>query len=180
MKLPSLPSRRNGAPPWKTLAEGWAAGLAATAVMTQAQTRLLPRIPTGEAKRQPRFPSEYEARDENTPETIARRLVEDVARRELPEERKHLAGNLVHYGTGATLGMVLAALLPRPTIWQGALFGTAAWVINDNVLLPLLRVGDWPNRYPLGIHLQALGAHLVFGMAAACALRRGSELLEAR
>lgn len=162
--------------PWKVLAEGLAAGVAGTALMTQAQTKVLSRIPAGEARKSPRFPSEYEARNENATETFARRVVEEVAHRDLEGRKKKVAGQLVHYATGATLGTLFAAVVPKPKLWHGALFGAAAWMLNDNVLLPLLRVGDWPNRYGVGLHLRALGAHLVFGVATAWALRREAEL----
>ncbi len=180
MNLPLLAAGRSETAPWKVLAEGWAAGLAGTALMTQAQTKVLSRIPAGEALRKPRYPREFEANDENPTETVARRIVEEVAHRELNERQKKAAGLLVHYATGAALGTVLSAVVPKPKLWHGALFGALAWMINDNLMLPLLRVSDWPNRYSAGVHLQALGAHLVFGMATACALRRESELVRKR
>ncbi|MFN7132618.1 MAG: hypothetical protein ACK4N5_11095, partial [Myxococcales bacterium] len=148
-----LELRKRSAAPWKIVAEGIAAGLAGTAAMTAAQLKVLARLPAGKTAKEPRFPSEWEAHDENPTETFARRFVEEFTYRTLPRERKKLAGYLVHFGTGATLGGLLSLFVPKPTLKHGLLFGAIAWVVNDNLLLPLLRLGDWPDRYPAGAHL---------------------------
>src|SRR5690606_35451948 len=86
---------------------------------------------------------------------------------------KTWAGHLVHYGTGAVFGALYALCAPRHTrLWEGLLFGTAVWMFNDNLLVPAMRIADWPRRYPLGAHVKALVAHLVYGGGTALALRR--------
>lgn len=171
---------RRTLPAWAKLGEGILAGLAGTAAMTAAQTRVLPRLPIPEGKpprHRPNWPDEPEAKGEPATETTARRLVEGLARRPLGERQKRLAGNLVHFAFGASWGAILGTLRPRPTMAEGLLFGTAVWMVSDNGLLPLLRIASWPNRYALGAHARALLAHLVYGAATAVALRLANERL---
>lgn len=162
----------------RRVGEGIVAGVAGTAVMTWAQEKLLPkmrleRVPSGYEPKEPRFPDELEAKGEATTEVLARRLVEGVAHRSIGGgKQKKWAGQLVHFGTGAAWGGLFALLPPRrPTLRHGLLFGAVVWALNDNVLVPLLRLGDWAPRYSLGVHLQGLFAHLAYGAGTALALR---------
>ncbi|HWV37717.1 MAG TPA: hypothetical protein VN033_04485 [Vulgatibacter sp.] len=168
--------------PWWRAGKGALAGVVGTVVMTQAQTKLLPRIPEGKAPKQPRYPMEPEAKGENATETVARRLVEGVAHRPLPRRARAAAGMAVHLGTGAFWGGLLGLLMPRrlspaATAGWGAAWGAGVWGLNDNLVLPLFKVGDWPNRYGIGVHARAVLAHAVYGVATAFALR---ELLSPR
>lgn len=162
--------------PWSRAGKGALAGVLGTVVMTQAQTRLLPKIPSGKAPKQPRYPMEPEAKSENATETIARRFVEGVTHRPLPKRAKAAAGMAVHFGTGAFWGSLLGLAMPRrlspaATIGYGAAWGAGVWGINDNVILPLFKLGDWPTRYGIGTHAKAGLAHAVYGIASAIALR---------
>lgn len=166
------------ATPAGLVGRGLLAGAAGTAAMTLAQTRLIPhrlltKLPSGYEPREPRFPDEPESEDEAATEVMARRLVEGVAHRPLRGKRKTWAGYLVHYGTGAAFGALYGLLAPRRTkLRHGLLFGTAVWMLNDNIVLPLLRIADWPRHYPIGPHLGALVAHLVYGGGTALVLHR--------
>src|SRR5690606_35934742 len=138
-----------------------------------AQTQVLPRLPIPEGpkpRRAPRMPPERAARDENTTETAARRIWEGLTHRPLGPRQKAAGGYLLHFAFGASWGAALALLRRRPTIPEGLAFGALVWMVSDNVLLRLLRLGDWPNRYPPGVHARALLAHLVWGAGTAAAL----------
>ncbi len=180
MDLDLFAGRRKSVPPLALLGEGLLAGLAGTAVMTAAQTKLIPKLPIPqgpEPRTKPRWPDEHEAKDEPATETTARRIVEGLAHRRLSEKAKSRAGNLVHFAFGAGWGGLLALALPRPRLHHGLLFGTLVWMVSDNGLLPLLRVASVPTRYSPGVHAKALLAHLVYGAGTALALRRGTQLL---
>jgi len=162
-------------PPLALVGEGILAGLAGTAAMTLGQTRLLPRLPIPEGpqpRRKPEYPEESVARREPTTETAARRIASGLAHRPLTPRQRKIAGNVLHFAFGGTWGALLALLGRRPTVPQGLLFGAAVWMISDNGLLPLLRLGSWPNRYPPGVHAKALLAHLIYGAGTAWTLRR--------
>src|SRR5690606_481429 len=84
---------------------GILAGVAGTAAMTFAQTKLLPqkllsKIPSGYEPKEPRFPKEPEAKGEPVTEVAARRFVEGLSHRPLRKKYRPLAGHLVHFGTG--------------------------------------------------------------------------------
>ena len=180
MQLDRLLGRQKAVPPLVLLGEGLLAGIAGTAAMTAAQTRLIPKLPLPqgpEPRKKPRWPDEPEAKDEPATETTARRIVEGLARRPLTPAQKKRAGNLVHFAFGAAWGGVLALARQRPRLRDGLLFGTVVWMLSDNGLLPLLRIASVPTRYPLGVHAKALFAHLVYGVGTAAALRGGSALL---
>ena len=168
--------------PWSRAGKGALAGILGTVVMTQAQTRLLGRIPAGEAPKRPRYPMEPEASGENAPETLARRFVQGVTHRPLPKDVKARAGMAVHFGTGALWGSLLGMVMPRrlsplATAGMGAAWGAGVWALNDNLVLPLFRLGDWPTRYGVGTHAKAALAHGVYGVSSALALR---ELMSPR
>lgn len=155
--------------------KGMLAGVAGTAAMTFAQTKLLPRellakIPSGYEPKEPRYPS---VKGEPVTEVIARRFMEGVARRTLRGKAKTWAGHLVHFGTGAACGAILGLLAPRRLgLREGLLFGAIVWALNDNLFVPALRLADWPSRYPIGAHVGALLAHLVYGAGTALVLDR--------
>lgn len=153
-------------------AKGVIAGVAGTAVMTVAQTRLLSHIPAGESSREPRYPPESEARSENATETTARRIFEGLAHRPMPEDRKKLAGNLVHLATGTGWGLAYGLATPRrPRLVDGLVFGAIVWLVTDNLLAPSLKLSDWPWRYPPGSTLTGFLAHMFYGAASALTLR---------
>lgn len=155
---------------------GFLAGLAGTAAMTIAQTKmpkgLLSKLPSGYEPSKPRFPMEPEAKNEPATEVVARRALQGIAHRRVTERQRKWAGQLVHFGTGAAWGGLFGLLARRrPKLRHGLAWGAAVWVLNDNLLVPLLRLGDWPRHYPIGVHLSALLAHLAYGAGTAAAYR---------
>ncbi len=164
--------------PWRVVGRGLTAGLAGTAAMTLLQTTVAARIPSGTPRRPPREPGEPQAKDENTTETTARRFVEGFAHRHLPAWLRPAAGYAVHFATGAALGALLALFVPRPKWWEGLAFGAAAWLVDDDFLVPLLKLGDWPNHYAFGTHAKSLSSHLAYGIGTALALDGVTALSE--
>lgn len=84
----------------------------------------------------------------------------------VPGPHRGQAGDLVHYLTGASLGAaygLAAASVPAVTAGYGAAYGTAANLLLNEGLLPLLRLSPPPSRTPLAKHLYAAATHLVFG-----------------
>ncbi len=164
--------------PWRVVGRGALAGLAGTAAMTLLQAKVASRLPSGTPRRPPREPQEPEAKDENITETTARRMVEGFAHRHLPGWLRPTAGYAVHFATGAAWGALLAMFAPRPRWWMGLAFGAAVWVIDDDLLGPLLKLADWPDHYPLGTHAKALGAHVAYGLGTTLALTGSAALSE--
>lgn len=152
-------------------------GLAAGAIGAGAQSlyfRLTERI-TPKAPEEAFDPPEGEQAQESALETTARRLVEGLAQRgPLDARQKERIGEVVHYGFGAAWGGIyglVRASYPRAWSVRGiAGFAIGVWMLGDNLLLPALRLAGWPQRYPVGVHAHALGAHAAYGAGVALGL----------
>lgn len=120
-------------------------------------------------------PPEPEQENEQSTETIARRVFEGLMQRELPID-KSTAGQAVHFGFGAgwgaLYGLTAASAPSLATPLGGAGFGLAVWAVSDDLLLPAFKLSDWPQRYPLKNHAYAIAAHLVYGAAVWLAFAR--------
>jgi hypothetical protein len=99
--------------------------------------------------------------------------MEHFMKRPLSAEGKARGARIVHYAFGAALGGAYGLLrettpaMRRPAGVLG--YGVGAWVVGDDLVIPLFRLGAWPNAYPLKTHAYAVAAHLVFGAAVAAA-----------
>lgn len=152
--------------PLKGLAAGLLGGLVASWVMSQFQAAVPQkkfRQLLGEPPRADGAPSD--------PATVrtAEAVTRGVFDHKLTEDEKEVAGPLVHFAFGGTIGAlygVLAEVQPEVKAGFGSLMGTAVWVGADNGMLPLLGLAEWPAHYPASTHLYALSSHLVYGLAA--------------
>lgn len=140
---------------------GVAGGLAGSWAMNQFQSLIAPPKPTGSQQET----DEQEAEDATM--KVADSITQAVAHRALSKDEKKKAGPLVHYLFGAGIGALYggAAARYRPTAAGfGTAYGTAAWALGDEVAIPALKLGARPADTPLSQHLQALAAHLVYGV----------------
>ena len=90
-----------------------------------------------------------------------------------PEQIRHGAV-IVHYSTAAAAGVVYGILMrrrKRASRWMGAAFGTAMWLIGNELLLPATGILD-RGDYTLTTRVDALTEHVVFGVSADKAYRR--------
>jgi putative membrane protein len=114
---------------------------------------------------------EWQERTEgrNSNELAAQAIATRVAGRALTSDELKVAAPMAHYafGTavGAAYGVLVASMREHPVI-QGAAFGTAVWIVADEIAMPLLDLSGPPSERPLETHLQSLAAHLVFGVIA--------------
>jgi hypothetical protein len=102
-----------------------------------------------------------------------------VEGRPVTQKHRAAAGSLVHYGTGAAMGLgyaFLAEAVPLATIGFGTAFGFATMLVFDDLLVPAAGWGPWPGMEP-GVHLYSLTSHLVFGVALEGVRRGGIALL---
>ena len=97
---------------------------------------------------------------------LANKIAQTVLHRELNPKEKEIAGPVVHYGFGATVGALYGALteaVPATHEGVGLPFGTAVWAVADEAAVPLLGLSKSPQEYPVSSHVSALAAHLVYG-----------------
>jgi hypothetical protein len=118
-------------------------------------------------------PPDPEQPNEMPTETIARRTVNGLMRREIPEPAKKPAGQAVHFGFGAMWGAIYGLAAETFPIFRSPLgaaaFGAIVWSASDHLLLPAFRVGPWPNGVTMKGHAFWLATHLVYGAALAFA-----------
>lgn len=161
---------------WKGLAAGVIGGLAASFVMEQFQafwTKLaegdqLSQGGRGKQKQNGQQQQSSGGREEE-PANIqaAEAISENVFEHELKKGEKKVAGEVVHYAMGATSGAIygaMAEIFPVVAAGEGLPFGTAVWLIADDVVVPALGLSKPPTAYPLATHAYALASHLVYGL----------------
>ena len=94
------------------------------------------------------------------------RAAEGLLRHKLRPEQKQPAGNIVHYAFGAAAGAVYGVVAEKTStarIGFGTLFGSALWLVVDEVAVPALGLAKGPRQYPLSAHGSVLASHLVYG-----------------
>ena len=137
---------------------GLAGGLAGTLAMTEFQN-WWSRMNKNRSGNQ-REPATVKA---------ARTIIEKGLHRRLPDKRKDVAGEILHYTFGSLNGAVYGALAertPRASAFGGTLFGATLFLLVDETLVPMLGWSKPPNKYPLSSHVYGFTSHLVYGAAA--------------
>lgn len=108
--------------------------------------------------------------DEAATEAVARIGYQAAAGHDPDERLKQRLGHAVHYGYGVLLGGVYGAMredAEAPDLLGGLGYGTAAWVLGDEITVPLLGLAEGPTSHGWKTHATALGAHLAYGAATA-------------
>jgi len=96
----------------------------------------------------------------------AQSISKNVFGKKLPKSRKKLAGEIVHYAVGTASAAIYGAAAeasPVTTIGDGLAFGTAVWLLADEISVPALGLSKGPTKFPLSTHVYALVSHLVYG-----------------
>jgi len=157
---------------WKGIVAGAAAGLAASWVMGEFQTAW---SKINEKRKQSR--NEETQQDQGQSEDATMKTAGAVARtfgKELSIDQKKRLGPAVHYGFGALMGAVYGGLneefSPASTAW-GTAFGSALFIVADEIAVPALGLSPAPSETPLNMHLYAWASHLVYGAALESARR---------
>jgi hypothetical protein len=152
---------------WKGLAAGLAGGLAASFVMNQFQA--LSAKLEKEWKQSQGEKADGKKKGDDATMKAAAKISRGVFHHPMTQAEKKTAGPAVHYGfgtlTGAAYG-VLAELVPGVTLGAGAPFGTAVWLGADEIAVPAFGLSGPPWESPPSVHVKALAAHLVYGVAA--------------
>lgn len=113
---------------------------------------------------------EQSREDEPATASVGRIGYEQVKGRDPDEETKQKLGQAVHWGYGVLMGGVYGALRSEaetPDLAAGLGYGTALWVLGDEIMVPLLGLAEGPTAHSVPDHAKALGAHLVYGAATA-------------
>jgi hypothetical protein len=138
---------------------GAVAGIVGTMAMTTAMRRLHARLP-----REERYPL--------TP----REIVDSAAAP--PEEAARDITTAAHFAYGAACGALLAAANPRPGKAAGAAAGATIWLASYMGWVPALNLLEPATEHPARRNALMIAVHLVWGTAAAAAMRELSDARE--
>jgi hypothetical protein len=159
----------------KGLAAGTIGGLVASWVMEEFQYAWVKVSNSLQQRRETKFSSTNHAEQSQSvdegqePATVkaAQMVSEKIFGHQLAQDEKKMAGDAVHYATGAASAAVYgvaAELVPGVTVGAGLPFGTAVWLVVDEGAVPLLGLSKAPSEYPLSTHIYALASHFVYGL----------------
>lgn len=152
---------------WTThVAAGIIGGLAGSWLMTRFHVALYGGGVTGIEEPQSHRPVDGGRNDPAT--KVADQVVTAATSAPLTHAEKQVAGPVVHYLFGASMGALyggLAHAWPVVTTGAGVPFGLAVWLLADEIALPALGLAEPPEAYAFSTHVEMLGAHVVFGLA---------------
>ena len=141
-----------------SLAGGFVGGLIGAGVMSAAHAVM------SKASR----PADPGPKEDDATVKVADAVARRVRGHRIAEDSKPLASNVVHYGFGATLGLlygVVAPLAPVVTVGSGVGFGAAVWLGAHAVVVPALGLARSPLRQPVSKEAVEFVLHLAYGIA---------------
>lgn len=146
--------------PLGAAARGVAAAVAGTAAMTAAQTAYYKATGTESS---------------STPAEVARRIVEGVLQRDLPEERMSALNQGTHWLYGSSWGLLYGIVAgsrrrPASVVASGTALALAVWS-TGRAELTAMQLAPPPWQDPPSSLAVDLGSHLVYGVTSALAFR---------
>ncbi len=162
---------------WKRYLAGMAGGAAGTAAMglfMKAMQKASTNGSNGAEKKTHDISliGRRHQEDEQATAALGRIIYSKVKGRDPDPAVKAKTAQAVHwtYGIeqGATYGLIRGRKA-KGDILGGLAFGAALWLAGDMIAVPLLGLSEGPKAFPKSLHAEALGAHLVYGVATAAA-----------
>lgn len=90
----------------------------------------------------------------------------DAMGKELTETQQHKAGKAMHYGLGVMPGALYGAMrnrVPAVRAGRGLVYGLGLFIMNDEIMNPLMGLSSGPTAYPWQAHWRGLVTHMVLG-----------------
>lgn len=147
---------------WRGVIAGLVGGTIAAGAMSVVH-RGLTEIGVRARQQKPRAD---QPQNEDATVKVADGIARWLLQRPLPKEQKPLAGTLVHYAFGASVGALyggVAALVPRVTVAVGLPFGFTVWLGAHVITVPTLGLAEPPTRRPRSQEGLEFVLHLVYG-----------------
>lgn len=142
------------------LLKGAIAGAAATWLMGRTTTWLYEREASEARQREDR------AREGDTAYERAAERAAQAAGSTLSKAQRSRAGTMIHWATGIGAGVLYEALRqrwPKVAAGKGVPFGTAFFLVVDELMNPLLGLTPGPRAFPWQAHARGFAGHLAFG-----------------
>lgn len=106
--------------------------------------------------------------DEPATVTVGRLAYESVKGDEPSRDQGGTLGKAVHWTYGLAVGGLFGLLRDRVaagSLTAGLGYGAALWLLGDEIAVPVLGLAAGPTAHAATVHADALGAHLVYGLA---------------
>jgi hypothetical protein len=127
-----------------------------------------------EQESQPVRKREDEARGGKTAyAAAAEKVAHAVGRKSLSDQEQSHYGSAIHWALGVATGALYGAVrsrLPIVGLGRGLVFGTAFWLLVDELATPALGLTPGPRAFPWQAHARGLGGHLAYAAALTAAL----------
>ncbi len=163
---------------WVGRVAGLIGGAVGTAAMTYYQKKMAPLMERSRTDGSGARKREHDVSligrkhrtDESSTAALGRIVYQKVTKTEPDDRTQNRLSNIVHwtYGTamGGTYGLIRG---PKEGVdLSGGLgYGAALWMAGDEAAIPLLGLAEGPKGYPATLHVETLGAHLVYGAVVA-------------
>ena len=146
---------------------GMIAGALATWLMDKVTTALYEREDR-EARRR-----EDQARGGKTAYGVAAEKIARLANKQLSDDERSRYGNDIHWTLGLMAGALYGVLRPRVSaarVGHGIVFGSAFFLVMDELVTPALGLTPGPLAFPWQTHARGLAGHLIFGTVVDTAL----------
>ncbi len=163
---------KKGAGGVKGAISGIIAGAAASLAM-DGYWALMTKRPGNRPEQKPK-PKGGQRKPEPATQVIADRISEAATGHEVPRKQKAAAGVGVHYATGMLCGAIFGAAAAgrhKLGLPAGLVYGAAIWLFIDELALRAFDVSPDAEKVPMRHHVQALGAHFVYGSVTALVTR---------
>jgi putative membrane protein len=147
--------------PWQGIIAGLVGGVIAAGAMSLVH-KGLGGLTSG--TRQPAPTAEQPSEDATV--KVADGVTRWLVNRPVPEDKKPLAANIVHYAFGASVGGLyggVAEVAPRVRTALGLPFGVAVWLGAHVIVVPALGLAAPPTRQPPPKEALEFFLHLVYG-----------------
>ena len=101
------------------------------------------------------------------PAHVLAKRAADAAGVDVGDPKDNPAGHAIHYGIAAGMGALyglLRGMTPGVSTGRGALFGIAAFILQDEIGNTVLGTAGNPLSYPIRDHARGAAAHTLFGI----------------
>ena len=154
---------------WKGVAAGLIGGLVGSWTMNEFQsawTKVSEKLQADSNSNRQKQDSPKHEESEDATQKAANKIARELIGRSLSQEEKKIAGPILHYAFGATMGGAYGAAVeyePKVRYGAGVPLGTLLFLAADEAAVPALGLSRAPTKYPWKSHAYAFAAHAVYG-----------------
>ncbi|MFI6058337.1 hypothetical protein [Streptomyces sp. NPDC051286] len=166
-------TRTNRVPPLPAAAAGLLAGAVGTVCLDAVNYVKYRRAGGTDGPLSWEFPAVENWQAAPDPGRLAKRVIEKLTRRELPDRAAGITSTVAHWGYGSTAGAaygIVIGLLAGPAAGYGVPFGAAVFA-NDYITLPIAGIYQPIWKYSAKVLGWDLGAHLAYGAGTGIAFK---------